>query len=260
MVETRSAASVELRVVDASDLFLGRLAGVTDPQEKRRLIGHTFIEVFRDEARSIPDARLPGPGDALPGRDRERGRARGPGGHIKIHHNVGGLPEELGFELIEPLRDLFKDEVRRLGWSSACPRAWSGGTRFPGPGWRCAAWARSPAPRLEVLRQADAICSTRSEASGLDRQDRPGLRRPAAGPVGGGDGRRPHLRERVAVRAVQTDGLHDRRLVAHALRAPGTISTRIINEVRGVNRVVYDISSKPPARSSGSETAISQLI
>ena len=152
-----SRTNAELRVVDASDRFLAALQGVTEPQEKRVRIGHTFIEVFRDEARSIPCARFPRPGHALPGRDRERRRARRPGGDYKIHHNVGGLPHELGFELIEPLRDLFKDEVRRLGLELGLPDSLVWRHPFPGPGLAVRCLGEVTAPRLEVLRQAEVI-------------------------------------------------------------------------------------------------------
>ena len=137
-----SRTSAELRVIDSSERFLETLSGVLDPQEKRRRIGHVFIEVFRDEARSIPGARYLAQGTLYPDVIESGGEPDGPTATIKIHHNVGGLPEELGFELIEPLRDLFKDEVRRLGLELGLPDALRANP-FPGPGLACApVWAR----------------------------------------------------------------------------------------------------------------------
>ena len=132
-----SRTSAELRVIDASQRFLNALKGVIDPQEKRRRIGHEFIEVFRDEAKSIPGARFLAQGTLYPDVIESGGEPDGPAATIKIHHNVGGLPEELGFELIEPLRDLFKDEVRRLGLELGLPDSWSGAILFPVRDWRC---------------------------------------------------------------------------------------------------------------------------
>ncbi len=147
----------ELRVVDAEATFLEALAGVTDPQEKRRRIGHTFIDVFRDEAKSIDGARFLAQGTLYPDVIESGGDRDGPAATIKIHHNVGGLPAELGFELIEPLRDLFKDEVRRLGLELGLPDRLVWRHPFPGPGLAVRCLGEVTAERLEVLRQADAI-------------------------------------------------------------------------------------------------------
>ena len=156
------------------------------------------------------------------------------------------MPSELGFILIEPLRDLFKDEVRRLGLELGCPRAWSGGTRSPAPGWPSAAWARSPAARLEVLRQADAIFLEELVNAGLYRQI--GQAFAVLLPIQSvgvmGDGRT--YENVIALRSVDTDDFMtaDWTRLPHELLAGA--STKIINAVKGVNRVVYDITSKPP--------------
>ena len=143
---------------------------MTDPQEKRRRIGHTFIDVFRDEARSIPGARFLAQGTLYPDVIESGGEPDGPAATIKIHHNVGGLPEELGFELIEPLRDLFKDEVRRLGLELGLPDSLVWRHPFPGPGLAVRCLGEVTAPRLDVLRQADAIFLDELKSAGLDRE------------------------------------------------------------------------------------------
>ncbi len=157
-------------MVDASERFLASLSGVTDPQEKRRRIGHVFIEVFRDEARVDPRARFLAQGTLYPDVIESGGEPDGPTATIKIHHNVGGLPEELGFELIEPLRDLFKDEVRRLGLELGLPDSLVWRHPFPGPGLAVRCLGEVTAERLEVLRQADAIFLDELDRAGLDRQ------------------------------------------------------------------------------------------
>ena len=189
-------STAELRVVDASERFLDALHGVTDPQEKRVRIGHTFIDVFRDEARSIPGARFLAQGTLYPDVIESGGDPDGPAATIKHHHNVGGLPAELGFELIEPLRDLFKDEVRRLGLELGLPDTLVWRHPFPGPGLAVRCLGEVTAARLEVLRQADAIFLDELRSGRPRPPGRPGLRRAPADPVGRRDGRRPHLRER----------------------------------------------------------------
>ena len=175
------------------DRFLGALAGVTDPQEKRVRIGHTFIDVFRDEAKSIPNARFLAQGTLYPDVIESGGSPDAPAATIKHHHNVGGLPAELGFELIEPLRDLFKDEVRRLGIELGLPEA--PGLAAPVPG---------PRPGRPMPRRGDAGAAGGPPAGRLDLPggaagrrpgagDRPGVRRAAAGAVGRGDGGRPDV-------------------------------------------------------------------
>ena len=167
---------------------------VSDPQEKRRIIGHVFIDVFKDEALHIENAKFLAQGTLYPDVIESGAAVDGPAATIKTHHNVGGLPKELGFELIEPLKDLFKDEVRRLGLELGLARRHrSGGIRFQGPAWRCAASGQSTADRLDVLRQADAILLDELKTSRLVSPDRPGLCRAAAGPIGRRHGRWPHL-------------------------------------------------------------------
>jgi GMP synthase (glutamine-hydrolysing) len=236
----------ELRVVDARDRFLDALRGVTDPQEKRVRIGHTFIDVFRDEARSIDSARFLAQGTLYPDVIESGGDPDGPAATIKHHHNVGGLPEVLGFELIEPLRDLFKDEVRRLGLELGLPDSLVWRHPFPGPGLAVRCLGEVTAGRLEVLRQADAILLDELRAAGLERQVAQAFAvlLPVRSVGVMGDGRT--YENVIALRSVDTDDFMtaDWSRLPHELLARA--STRIINAVKGVNRVVYDVTSKPP--------------
>ncbi len=239
-------SSAELRVVDAADRFLGALRGVTDPQEKRIRIGHTFIDVFRDEAKSIDGATFLAQGTLYPDVIESGGGVDGPAATIKHHHNVGGLPAELGFKLIEPLRDLFKDEVRRLGLELGLPESLVWRHPFPGPGLAVRCLGEVTAERLEVLRQADAIFLEELVDAGLYRQI--GQAFAVLLPVQSvgvmGDGRT--YENVIALRSVDTDDF----MTADWTRLPHDLlaraSTRIINAVKGVNRVVYDVTSKPP--------------
>ncbi len=239
-------SSAELRVVDARERFLSALKGVTDPQEKRIRIGHTFIEVFRHEARSIPDARFLAQGTLYPDVIESGGSPDAPAATIKHHHNVGGLPAELGFELIEPLRDLFKDEVRRLGLELGLPESLVWRHPFPGPGLAVRVLGEVTPERLDVLRQADLIFLDELRIAGLERQI--GQAFAVLLPVQSvgvmGDGRT--YENAIALRAVDTDDF----MTADWSRLPHEVlaraSTRIINSVKGINRVVYDITSKPP--------------
>jgi GMP synthase (glutamine-hydrolysing) len=241
-----SRSSAELRVVDASERFLAALRGVTEPQEKRLKIGHTFVEVFRDEARSIPGAHFLAQGTLYPDVIESGGEPDGPAATIKIHHNVGGLPEELGFELIEPLRDLFKDEVRRLGIELGLPDSLVWRHPFPGPGLAVRCLGEVTAARLEILRRADAIFLDELKNAGLDRQVAQAfavlLPIQSVGVMG--DART--YENVIAIRAVETEDF----MTADWSRLPHDLlartSTRIINSVKGVNRVVYDVTSKPP--------------
>ena len=236
----------ELRTIDASDQFLSALAGVVDPQEKRRRIGHVFIDVFKEAARSIPGARYLAQGTLYPDVIESGGAPDGPTATIKIHHNVGGLPQELGFELIEPLRDLFKDEVRRLGIELGLPDGLVWRHPFPGPGLAVRCLGEVTRPRLEVLRQADAIFLEELHTAGLDRRVAQAfavlLPVQAVGVMG--DART--YENVIALRAVETDDFMtaDWSRLSHDLLARA--STRITNTVKGVNRVVYDVTSKPP--------------
>jgi GMP synthase (glutamine-hydrolysing) len=239
-------SSAELRVVDASERFLSALKGVTDPQEKRIRIGHTFIDVFKDEAQSIEGATYLAQGTLYPDVIESGGSKDGPAATIKHHHNVGGLPAELGFTLIEPLRDLFKDEVRRLGLELGLPESLVWRHPFPGPGLAVRCLGEVTAPRLEVLRQADAIFLEELVNAGLYRQI--GQAFAVLLPVQSvgvmGDGRT--YENVIALRSVDTDDFMtaDWTRLPHDLLAK--VSTRIINAVKGVNRVVFDVTSKPP--------------
>ncbi len=242
----RSRTTAELRVIDASKRFLEALKGVTDPQEKRRRIGHVFIDVFREEARSIPGARFLAQGTLYPDVIESGGAPDGPAATIKIHHNVGGLPEQLGFELIEPLRDLFKDEVRRLGLELGLPDSLVWRHPFPGPGLAVRCLGEVTAERLEILRQADAIFLEELRNAGLERQVAQAFAvlLPVQSVGVMGDART--YENVIAIRAVETDDFMtaDWSRLPHDLLA--VVSSRIINAVKGVNRVVYDVTSKPP--------------
>ncbi|MFO0807281.1 MAG: glutamine-hydrolyzing GMP synthase [Gemmataceae bacterium] len=243
----RDHFGADLHVVDSRERFLTALAGVTDPQRKRTIIGHTFIDVFRDEARHIEHAKFLAQGTLYPDVIESGGSVDGPAATIKTHHNVGGLPAELGFDLIEPLRDLFKDEVRRLGLELGLPEDMVWRHPFPGPGLAVRCLGAVSADRLETLRQADAIFLDELRAAGWYRKTAQAFAvlLPVQSVGVMGDGRT--YENAIALRAVQTDDF----MTADWSRLPDELlaraSTRIINGVKGVNRVVYDISSKPPA-------------
>jgi GMP synthase (glutamine-hydrolysing) len=237
----------DLHVVPAERRFLDVLAGVTEPQEKRRRIGKAFVECFADEAAKIQGARFLAQGTLYPDVIESGAAADGPAATIKLHHNVGGLPEDLQFELVEPLRDLFKDEVRRLGLQLGLPERIVWRHPFPGPGLAVRCLGEVTKPRLDTLRDADAIVLEELERAGLMRQVSQAfavlLPIQSVGVMG--DART--YEDVLAVRAVETEDF----MTADWSRLPpdvlARISSRVINEVRGVNRVVYDISSKPPA-------------
>jgi GMP synthase (glutamine-hydrolysing) len=237
----------DLHVVKAEDKFLRALAGVTDPQEKRRRIGHAFIDCFSDEAAKIKGARFLAQGTLYPDVIESGAAIDGPAATIKLHHNVGGLPADLSFELIEPLRELFKDEVRRLGSQLGLPDEIVWRHPFPGPGLAVRCLGEVTKERLDTLRDADMIVVEEIKAAGLYRETSQvfAVLLPVRSVGVMGDART--YQETVAVRAVKTEDFMtaDWSRLPHELLAK--ISTRIINEVAGVNRVVYDISSKPPA-------------
>src|SRR5262245_15233791 len=237
----------DLHVVDARGRFLNALANVSDPQEKRRIIGHVFIDVFKDEARHIQNAKFLAQGTLYPDVIESGASADGPAANIKLHHNVGGLPKELGFELIEPLKDLFKDEVRRLGLELGLPETLVWRHPFPGPGLAVRCLGPISEPRLEILRQADAILLEELKQSGWYRQTAQAfvVLLPVQSVGVMGDGRT--YENVAAIRAVQTDDFMTADWAHLPYELLAKISTRIINQVKGVNRVVYDISSKPPA-------------
>ena len=237
----------DLHVVAGESLFLDTLKGITEPQEKRRRIGHAFIECFKEEAKKIQGVKFLDQGSLYPDVIESGSATDGPSATIKLHHNVGGLPAELGFKLVEPLRDLFKDEVRRLGLELGLPEDLVWRHPFPGPGLAVRCLGEVTKQRLDVLREADAIMIDEIKAAGLYRQTSQAFA--VLLPVNSvgvmGDART--YENAVALRCVNTDDFMtaDWSHLPHDLLA--RISTRIINEVKGVNRVCYDISSKPPA-------------
>ncbi len=237
----------KLRVADASKLFLDALSGVTDPQAKRKKIGGLFIDVFTQEAKGLQGAKFLAQGTLYPDVIESGGSPDGPAAVIKTHHNVGGLPEKLGFELIEPLRDLFKDEVRKLGEALGLPRELVWRHPFPGPGLAVRCLGEVTSERLAVLRKSDTIYQAELHTSGWYEKTSQAFAvlLPVRSVGVMGDGRT--YDETIALRAVTTDDFMtaDWAPLPHELLRK--ISTRIVNEVRGVNRVVYDISSKPPA-------------
>ncbi len=238
---------MNLRVVDARERFLSQLKDVADPEQKRRIIGRIFIEVFEQEARSMKRAEFLAQGTLYPDVIESSSPRGGPSVTIKTHHNVGGLPERLGLKLLEPLRELFKDEVRRLGRELGVPEHILKRHPFPGPGLAVRCVGAVEDQDLELLRAADQIARQELEASGyMDKTNQAFVVLLPVRSVGVmGDAR---TYERVAVlRAVVTEDF----MTADWADLPRSllqkISNRIINEVRGINRVVYDISSKPPA-------------
>jgi GMP synthase (glutamine-hydrolysing) len=244
----RRHLGLDLRVVDASALFLGRLAGVTDPEEKRRIIGHTFIDVFEEAAKGVgTDVGYLVQGTLYPDVIESFSPRGGPSVTIKTHHNVGGLRPDLPFQLIEPLRELFKDEVRQVGRELGLPEEMVGRHPFPGPGLAIRVLGPVTPQALDVLRQADAIYLEEIRDAGL--YDRIWQAFAVLLPVQAvgvmGDART--YENVVALRAVTSvDGM-TADWFAFPPEVLGRISNRISNEVRGVNRVVYDVSSKPPA-------------
>ncbi|WP_428388369.1 glutamine-hydrolyzing GMP synthase [Mucisphaera sp.] len=243
----RGHFDVDLRVIDAGAQFLGDLAGVVDPQEKRRRIGHRFIEVFKEAADGIEGVGFLAQGTLYPDVIESGHGHSGQAANIKLHHNVGGLPEQLGFELVEPFRQLFKDEVRQLGALLGLPDAMVWRHPFPGPGLavRCLGEVRED--QLAILREADEILLEEIVANHLYRSTAQvfAVLLPVRAVGVMGDGRTHE--QVIALRAVESQDF----MTADWARIPydvlATISNRVINEVRGVNRVVYDISSKPPA-------------
>jgi len=237
----------DLHVVEAGPRFLTALKGVEDPQEKRRIIGNLFIEVFREEARQIPHARFLAQGTLYPDVIESGGSADGPAATIKLHHNVGGLPQELGFELIEPLRDLFKDEVRKLGMELGLPEEVVWRHPFPGPGLAVRCLGEVTEEKLAILRKADAIFLEELHKSGWYRRTAQAFAvlLPVRSVGVMGDGRT--YENVICLRCVQTEDF----MTADWSRLPedllARVATNIINKVKGINRVVYDISSKPPA-------------
>jgi GMP synthase (glutamine-hydrolysing) len=247
-IRTRFAEKMRLPLdfVDASALFLDRLAGVTDPEQKRKIIGATFIDVFEQRARELGGFDFLGQGTLYPD-VIESASVLGPAVVIKSHHNVGGLPERMHFKLVEPLRDLFKDEVRRVGRDLGLDREFVVRQPFPGPGLAVRILGEITRERLDLLRLADRIVAEEiRKAAWYERLWQSfAVLLPVQSVGVMGDARTYEYT--VAIRAVESlDGMTaDWARLPHELLA--AISSRIVNEVRGINRVVYDISSKPPS-------------
>ena len=237
----------DLHVVKGESRFLADLKGITEPQEKRRRIGYAFIECFKEEAKKIQGVKYLAQGTLYPDVIESGAAADGPAATIKLHHNVGGLPAELGFELVEPLRDLFKDEVRRMGLELGLPEDLVWRHPFPGPGLAVRCLGEVTKERLDVLREADAIMIEEIKAAGLYRQTSQAFAvlLPVQSVGVMGDART--YENAVALRCVNTDDFMTADWSHLPYEVLARMSTRIINEVRGVNRVCYDISSKPPA-------------
>ncbi len=236
----------DLRHVDASERFLTALAGVSDPETKRKIIGRVFIEVFDEIAQTIPDADFLAQGTLYPD-VIESESVRGPAAVIKSHHNVGGLPEHMNLKIVEPLRELFKDEVRVAGLEMGLPEHIVWRQPFPGPGLAIRVLGEVTPERLQILRNADLIVREEMAAAGLERAIWQGFAVLLPVRTVGVMGDDRTYDNVLAIRAVSSlDGMTaDWYPMPHEVL--GRMSTRIINEVNGVNRVVYDISSKPPA-------------
>ena len=246
MVESMFTGHYDIQFirVNAADRFLGRLAGVSDPEKKRKIIGEEFIRVFEDEAKKLGDVSFLVQGTIYPdviesGSDKAA--------VIKSHHNVGGLPERMNLQLCEPLRDLFKDEVRQAGLELGLPYEMVWRQPFPGPGLAVRCLGAITAERLDILREADAIFREEIVKAGLERDVNQyfavltDMR--SVGVMG--DSRTYDYT--VALRAVSTTDFMTADWARLPLDLLAVVSGRIINEVRGVNRIVYDITSKPPA-------------
>jgi GMP synthase (glutamine-hydrolysing) len=246
VMERYKKLALPVHFVDASEIFLTRLADVIDPEQKRKIIGATFIDVFEAEARRLGHFDFLAQGTLYPD-VIESVSVRGPSAVIKSHHNVGGLPERMRFKLVEPLRELFKDEVRAVGRDLGIDREFLIRQPFPGPGLAVRVLGAVTRERLDLLRRADAIVADEIRKSGWYERlwQSFAVLLPVQSVGVMGDARTYEFT--VAVRAVESlDGMTaDWARLPHDLLA--TISSRIVNEVRGVNRVVYDISSKPPS-------------
>lgn len=238
---------IPLTCVDAGERFLAALAGVSDPEEKRKIIGREFVRVFEEEARKVDGARFLAQGTLYPDVIESVSAHGGPTAVIKSHHNVGGLPKDLGLELIEPFRELFKDEVRRIGERLNVPEEIVWRQPFPGPGLGVRIVGPVTKERVLLLQEADVIVREEIRAAGLYRKlwQAFAVLLPVRSVGVMGDERA--YGETIAVRAVESEDA----MTADWARLPyevlARISSRVINEVRGINRVVYDISQKPPA-------------
>ncbi|MBT3714505.1 MAG: glutamine-hydrolyzing GMP synthase, partial [Anaerolineae bacterium] len=245
----REHLGAELIAVDAEDEFLGALVGVTDPEEKRRAVGEKFIRIFEEQAKSLGQPKFLVQGTIYPDVVESSAPDRNKAEKIKSHHNVGGLPEDMEFALVEPLRYLFKDEVRAVGEALGLAEELVWRQPFPGPGLTIRCLGEVTKPRVARLRKADAILREELRNAGMIGKDAETsqafavlLNVRSVGVMG--DSRT--YEEAVAIRAVTTEDF----MTAEWTRIPhevlAKISSRIVNEVEGINRVVYDITGKPP--------------
>jgi len=241
----RDGLHLPIQAVDARREFLSELEGIDDPEEKRRKIGHSFIEVFEREAKALEGVGFLAQGTLYPD-VIESVSVKGPSAVIKTHHNVGGLPEKLGFELIEPLRYLFKDEVRQLGRELGLPEELIARHPFPGPGLAVRVLGEITEERLEILREADAIFIDELRENG--HYDRVSQAFAVFLPVRavGVMGDERTYENVIALRSVDTHDFMTADWSPLPYELLGRAASRIVNEVKGVNRVVYDITSKPP--------------
>jgi GMP synthase (glutamine-hydrolysing) len=242
----REQRHMRVRTVRAEERFVGALRGVTDPERKRRIIGHLFIEIFEEEAAKLGGVDFLVQGTLYPD-VIESVSVRGPSATIKTHHNVGGLPERMRLSLIEPLRELFKDEVREVGRRLGLPDALVGRHPFPGPGLAIRVVGEVTEERLRALRAADAIVVEEIRRAGLydSLWQAFAVFLPVQSVGVMGDART--YEHAIAVRCVTSQDAMTADWAALPDDVLRTISTRIINEVKGINRVVYDVSSKPPS-------------
>ncbi|MDM8541810.1 glutamine-hydrolyzing GMP synthase [Desulfococcaceae bacterium HSG9] len=239
--------NLEIRFVDAADKFLNALADVTDPEEKRKIIGRKFIEVFEAEALKIKDAHFLGQGTLYPDIIESVSAFGGPTSVIKSHHNVGGLPENMKLELIEPLKMLFKDEVRQLGEEIGLPDELVWRQPFPGPGLAIRIIGAITKGRLAILREADDVLLEEIKKSGYYKKLWQSFAVLLPLKSVGVMGDKRTYENILAIRAVTSKDAMTADWAHLPYKLLGKISNRIINEVKGINRVVYDISSKPPA-------------
>jgi GMP synthase (glutamine-hydrolysing) len=232
--------------VDAEEQFLSALKGVTDPEQKRKLIGNIFIDVFDKESQKISNVKFLAQGTLYPD-VIESVSVKGPSAVIKSHHNVGGLPEKMNLDLVEPVRELFKDEVRALGLAMGIDESVIWRQPFPGPGLAIRIMGEVTQERLDILREADALILEEIKAAGLYRDIWQSFAVLLPVKTVGVMGDTRTYENVLAIRAVESKDGMTANWVHLDYEVLGHISTRIINEVKGINRVVYDISSKPPA-------------
>jgi GMP synthase (glutamine-hydrolysing) len=243
------ASNMGVKVIraDAQERFLSRLAGVSEPEAKRKIIGNTFIDVFDEEAKKLTEVKWLAQGTIYPDVIESAGSKTGKAHVIKSHHNVGGLPEDMTLELVEPLRELFKDEVRQIGLELGLPESMVFRHPFPGPGLGVRILGEVKHEYAELLRRADDIFISELRKSGwYDKTSQAFavfLPVKSVGVVG--DGRRYEYV--IAIRAVQTIDFMTAKWAHLPYELLETVSNRIINEISGISRVAYDISGKPPA-------------